>query len=76
MRVEEFCGEVWSVLQEATNFSFSMVREKQRQIRSSAAELLSKSLNIQVESVDDNWGSKLDDGSWNGMVRLRSESEV
>ena len=25
VRVEEFCGEIWSVLQETTNFSFSMV---------------------------------------------------
>ena len=25
VRVEEFCGEIWTVLQETTNFSFSMV---------------------------------------------------
>ena len=25
VRVEEFCGDIWTVLQETTNFSFSMV---------------------------------------------------
>ena len=37
------------------------------------SEDLAVCINIQVESIDDKWGSKLDDGTWNGMVRLRSE---
>ena len=33
-------------------------------------------MSIQVESVDDQWGSKLDDGSWTGMVRLRTQFSI
>ena len=44
--VHQFYGDVWKGLQEATNFSFSM-----------------------VGSVDYNWGSRLANGSWDGMVK-------
>ena len=61
--VHQFYGDVWKGLQEATNFSFSMVRL--------SSQLLShSSVYLQVGSVDYNWGSRLDNGSWDGMVKL------
>ena len=64
--VHQFYGDVWKGLQEATNFSFSMVRLS---CLLSAQLLSHSSVYLQVGSVDYNWGSRLDNGSWDGMVK-------
>ena len=65
--VHQFYGDVWKGLQEATNFSFSMVWLSGSQALSSQFPL---TISPQVGSVDYNWGSKLANGSWDGMVNL------
>ena len=68
--VHQFYGDVWKVLQEATNFSFSMVRRTTIPDPQPGCP--------QVGSVDYNWGSKLENGSWNGMVGmiLRDQADI
>ena len=48
VRVEQFCGEIWSGLQEATNFSFSMVGIRSRALWPHGCHKVTKFLTLKL----------------------------